>query len=273
MGFLVSKQKQDTANPANPKKNKTFQLQMLKEHEGGINAMALNEDATAIATGSDDKTIRIWSAHTECSECIGLLVGHEGYVNCVIFDDVYIISGSSDKTIRKWDMSTFECLVIYTGHKSVINRLICTGEYIFSSSYDRTARCWENETGTCIRVFEGHKMGVYPMAFVTALDESKIIHSDDGNMEVVDGANGDLLITGSTDTMAIAWSFETGKPVHTYAGHTGGVTCLALFDKDAAMVTGSMDKTIRSWNVRKGELFRIFEGHTNAVICLTVENI
>ena len=151
----------------NPK-NKTYHIQTLDDHEGGINCMSLSADGSVLATGSEDRTARLWSSRSERCECIGILRGHDDYINCILIEDSYVITGSADKTLRKWEMTTCDCVLVMEGHNSLVNRLICTGDFIFSSSYDRTIRCWDFDTGECIRVFSGHKRGVYPLIFVPA---------------------------------------------------------------------------------------------------------
>jgi len=115
----------------------THLLDVLTDHEGGVNTMALSYDEAILATGSDDHTVRLWTTVTDVCECIGVLIGHDDYINCVVIEDVYVLSGSADKTIRKWDMATCSCVAVLEGHESTVNRLICTGDFIFSSSYDQ----------------------------------------------------------------------------------------------------------------------------------------
>ena len=250
-------------NENNPK-NKTYLLQTLEEHEGGINCMAVSEDGSVLATGSEDRTARLWTTKTEYCECIGILKGHEDYINCLVIEDNYVITGSADKTIRKWDMSTCDCVLIFRGHTSLLNRLICTGDFIFSGSYDRTARCWDFDTGECIRVFSGHKRGVYPLIFIPADEDEG--PDEDGEW----GSNKDILITGSADFTARSWSFETGKCLKSFKEHTGAITCMATDPNGKTLFTGSTDHKIISWVIQKGEKIKTFEGHQAAIICMTV---
>ena len=240
-------------------KGKSYLLQTLDDHEGGINCMAISDDGSVLATGSEDRTARLWTTKTELCECIGILKGHEDYINCVTIEDTFVLTGSADKTVRKWDMGTCDCLHIFRGHNSLINRLICTGDFIFSSSYDRTARCWEFDTGECIRVFSGHKRGVYPLIFIPD-DE------DTGPTS----ANRDILMTGSADFTARSWSFETGKCLKKFEGHNGAITCMATDPNGRVLFTGSTDQTVRSWDIRNGDSLKTFEGHQASIICMTV---
>lgn len=247
-------------------KNKTYHLETMVGHERGINCMALSEDGSVLATGSEDKTARLWSTRTHNCECIGILRGHEEYINCILIEDCYVLTGSADKTIRKWDVSTCECVLICRGHTSIIYRMICTGDFIFTSSYDCTARCWDFENGECLRVFRGHKKFVCPLIFIPADDDDV-----DGTLDM-DGAN-DLLITGSADATARKWNFETGKCLQVFKGHDsreGAIMCMATDNLGRILFTGSADKTIRSWNLARGEQLKVFEGHTGSVICMQV---
>ncbi len=117
-------------------------LECHSEHEGSINCMSLSEDASVLATGSDDSTIRLWTTATNKSQCLGILKGHKKYITCLSFDGSYVLSGSADRTAKKWDISTGECLFTFEGHNGMINRLISTGDFLFTSSYDGTIRCW-----------------------------------------------------------------------------------------------------------------------------------
>ena len=134
-------------------KQNTYLLEEYAEHTGGINCMALSEDGSVLVTGSEDKTARLWSTKTPHCECIGILKGHDDYINAALIEDTFVLTGSADKTIRKWDINTCDCVFIFRGHNSLINRIICTGDFIFSSSYDRTARCWDFDTGDVLLAF------------------------------------------------------------------------------------------------------------------------
>jgi len=144
--------------------------------------MTVSEDGSILATGSDDNTIRLWTAKAPRCDCIGILAGHTNYITCVVIEEIFVISGSVDRTVRKWDMATCVCLAIFTGHEERINRLISIGDFIFSSSTDSTIRCWDIDDGRCIREFAGHLNSVFPLMYIPADDEEEDEHNGDAGV-------------------------------------------------------------------------------------------
>jgi len=150
-----------------------YDLDVLQDHAGAINCMTVSEDGSILATGSDDNTIRLWTAKAPRCDCIGILAGHKNYITCIVIEEIYVISGSVDTTLRKWDMATCVCVAVFTGHEERINRLISTGDFVFSSSTDSTIRCWDIDDGRCIREFAGHLNSVFPLMYIPAMDEEE----------------------------------------------------------------------------------------------------
>ena len=69
-----------------------------------------------MASGSDDKTVRLWDA--ESGEAVATLEGHSHSVNSVVFspDGKRVASGSWDKTVRLWDAESGEAIITLEGY-------------------------------------------------------------------------------------------------------------------------------------------------------------
>ena len=68
-----------------------------------MESVCFDSTGSRIASGSDDKTVRVWDAATGACELI--LADHSCYVMSVCFDSTgsRIASGSWDKTVRVWE--------------------------------------------------------------------------------------------------------------------------------------------------------------------------
>ena len=75
-------------------------------HERGVNWAIFHPTLPLIASGSDDKTIRIWKFSDSKFNEADVLRGHTNNVSSVAFhpNSDYLISNSEDKSIRIWDL-------------------------------------------------------------------------------------------------------------------------------------------------------------------------
>lgn len=78
--------------------------QYLAPLAGMKKAPPASSTAEFMATGSRDKTIRVWDAR---GTCLLVLRGHDIWVRAIVFHPggKYLLSASEDKTIRCWDLS------------------------------------------------------------------------------------------------------------------------------------------------------------------------
>ena len=77
----------------------------LEGHRGQVNSVVFSPDGFMLASGSSDKTVKMWDIKT--GRCIRTFKGHTEKVNYVVWnnykDRSIIYSGSDDKTIKWWD--------------------------------------------------------------------------------------------------------------------------------------------------------------------------
>ncbi|WFD35364.1 Lissencephaly-1 [Malassezia cuniculi] len=73
------------------------------------------EEGVYVATGSRDKTIRLWNQH---GQCLRTLSGHDNWVRALVFapGGKYLVSVSDDKTMRTWDLASGRCVRTVEAH-------------------------------------------------------------------------------------------------------------------------------------------------------------
>ena len=78
----------------------------VRGHDREVVSVSWSPDGTRLASGSDDKTVRIWEVAT--GKELSQLRGHSAVVRSVCFssDGKQLTSGSDDKTVRNWDLAT-----------------------------------------------------------------------------------------------------------------------------------------------------------------------
>ena len=95
----------------------------LTGHEGKVVRVAISADGKSIATGGEDRTVRLWS--TKDGAPLGTLSGHSGALTALAFapDGKTLASGSPDTTIRLWDIAAKRPLRTLEGHDLAVNGL------------------------------------------------------------------------------------------------------------------------------------------------------
>ncbi|SOV12191.1 coatomer alpha subunit, putative [Plasmodium gaboni] len=86
---------------------------ILEGHEKGVNCCTFHHNLPLIASGSDDKLIKIWRFNdSKCWE-LDTLRGHFNNVSSLVFhrtNDDLLLSNSEDHTIRIWDINKRSCI-------------------------------------------------------------------------------------------------------------------------------------------------------------------
>ena len=213
-------------------------------HTESVNSVKFNTDGSCIATGSDDKTAKLWRSNFDSTSwtCTATLNGHTGGIRSVEFDPtaLRLATASADKTVRLWrlspDNSSATCIATLEGHTGPVNSVAFhpTAPLIATGSCDKTAKLWllseDNSSAICVATLKGHSGPV----------NSVVFHH-----------TAPLLATGSRDKTAKLWRVSADNSsatcVETLKGHSDSVNSVAFHPTAPLLATGSDDNTVRFW--------------------------
>jgi WD40 repeat protein len=90
---------------------------VLEGHSGSVWSVAFSPDGDALASGSNDATVKLWSIPT--GECLQTLYGHEREVWSVVFhpQTSSLFSSAQEGAIKHWDLTTGQCLQTFQEDK------------------------------------------------------------------------------------------------------------------------------------------------------------
>jgi serine/threonine protein kinase len=145
------------------------QLIVTEGHtDGVVMGLAFSGDGTLLASGSGDRTVKIWDVSDMEGREVTTLTGHAGAVYAVAFHPTkrMVATGSWDHTIRLWDIDMSREVSRLEGHHDDIWSVAFSadGSHLASGSEDRTAKLWDVASGKELRTFKGHGGTIYAVA-------------------------------------------------------------------------------------------------------------
>jgi cytochrome c len=244
--------------------------QVLRFHEGAVNAVAILPDGR-VATAGEDTRIALWTPGRQTPDTV--LVGHSGPVASIAVapDGASIATASWDRTVRLWPLAGGPSRV-FEGHQQNVNAVAFTpdGRTLVSAGYDATLRLWP------LRGSEAPRIIALPLAIsaIAVADVEIVAASVDGQLHFLSpaGDERERVEVSPTPITALALS-RTGERLA--AANIGGA--VAIVDRQQRLVTrklegppvpiwalafspdgrklftGGADRVIRQWDLGTGQ--------------------
>jgi WD40 repeat protein len=117
-------------------------MRLLQGHTQKVTCLAFVPGRPVLATGSADKTVRLWDLTGDNPPTV--LKWHRAYVYALAAspDGAVLASGGGDRTIRLWDLPEGRLRAVLTGHTASVTNLayLPSGRVLVSGAWEMSSR-------------------------------------------------------------------------------------------------------------------------------------
>lgn len=201
-------------------------------HTDSICDLAISPDGRLLATGSDDRTTRLWDLST--GSAVGRLAAGKAVPGWPLAFSPsgtrLVVSHFGASVAGVWRVDTAGLEQRLAGHSDWVQAVAYSPDdaLVATGSEDSTARIWDATSGQRLHTLKGHTRAILAVAFAPV---------------------GPYLATGSTDKSIRLWDTRSGAQVKKLAGHRGGIYRLAFSPDGQFLASAGGDGSVRIWTM------------------------
>jgi WD40 repeat protein len=201
----------------------------LAGHRKRIWGIDIDRAGKTIATGSRDKTIKIWDARTGRLRQT-LTADHPVRAVAFAAGGRILVTRSGPDRVELWETRSGRRLHVLKGHLGAVvdSAVSDDGTYLVTCGADKTARVWDARNGTLVSVLRGHGEEVNRCTF---------------------DPSGARVATGGMDETAKIWDRQSGRLLMTLDGHGAFIRTIEFSRDGSRLLTGSVNGVARLWDV------------------------
>ncbi|XP_025416113.1 autophagy-related protein 16-1 [Sipha flava] len=218
-------------------------------HDGVVSAVKWSPVDRVVATGGEDRKVKLWDVSKGVAECKGMLIGSNAGVMSVEFDSTggQIVAASNDLASRVWTVNDQRLRHTLTGHCAKVMAAKFMGEpnKVVTGSHDRTLKIYDLRARACV--------------------ETKFAGSSCNDL-VTSETVGTTIMSGHFDKRIRFWDTRT-ETAHTEIEVQGRVTSLDLSRDCNYLLSCVRDDTLRLIDLRTNKIFNTFDADGFKVGC------
>jgi len=203
-------------------------IHTFRGHDLRVNTLGFNAECNVLASGSYDKTVKLWDCRGKGRDPIQVLSDFTDSVTSVVIYEHQLLTGCVDGKLRTYDLRmgtlTTDHICQAMTHLSLSN----DGHCVLLSCLDNFIRLFDKRTGELLAEYSGHTNKSY-------------------KIESCFNENDAYVVSGSEDCHIYFWSLVEAERVHVLKGHAKEVVSLAYHPKQSLLVSASTDGTIKCW--------------------------
>lgn len=204
-------------------------------HNHIVRSVDFNADASQIATGGQEKKMRVFDVRSAEPTCE--FDGHTGNIRSVVWDKRQgkdgqtVLSAGEDKVMRVWDLRARKERSTWQAPDGAAFTSLEMCEGYITVTAGRTVYFLDPDTHAIQKQVE------------TAYDVSAVSLNPQ-HTKFVTG--------GSSELWVRVYDFESGKELEVYKGHHGPIHTVSYSPDGGLYATGSEDGTVRLWKAVDG---------------------
>ncbi|MCI0538664.1 MAG: serine/threonine protein kinase [Verrucomicrobiales bacterium] len=233
----------DHESQSNSQLTNTVRLVGAIHHEQRVDALAFSADGRLLATGSMDKSARLWEV-ASLREA-GPILWHRARVIALAF--------TSDNTrLHSVSLNEWKVWAVPEGREIAVQSLSAWQRAAIAPDLrtvaigqpDGNVTLWEPISPQTSFQLRGHTAYVLPVTF---------------------SLHGARVASASFDGVARVWDVATRREVAALRGHQGGIGACAFSPDSQIVATAGYDQTLKLWDATTGGELASLQGHHSAL--------